>query len=261
MRDETNSNKSMKKQFYFLAIVLFFVFSQLSVTVYAQEESVDESFLSSNSGNGFVTLFDGTVKYEGRGEEKNVLGSFFLVKIMDNYNIYLGAMTFGSFDSYSDEFNLTKNNGDKAEVTINTSFQHRAYGTIIGYVSNTNSFLGLQYWGGLGYLSNYIDVEGEISELVTESGSGKKYQCSGTSEGKSESISTFPAFLGVGFTLNDFGFFAQMISQTTENIEITTSDTITCYPGEVSTSTESFSNDRQIALSFVSTQIGIQYWF
>ncbi|MCP4756238.1 MAG: hypothetical protein GY866_35700 [Proteobacteria bacterium] len=218
-----------------------------------------ESYIHQDESLGFVSLFDGTATYEGRGEEKNAIGSFFLVRLFDGYDFYLGALTYASFDSFSNTMNETRENGDSAEVTLNTSMQHRAYGTMVGYVYNSNTFLAWQLWGGAGYVNNLISFETDINELVTDS-SNNVYQCSGSTTSTAQEVSSFPYFIGFGITLNDFGFFVQMMTQDVDPIEITHSGTITCNRGPESDS-HSLEHTEDLEISYSSTQIGIQYWF
>ena len=221
-------------------------------------ESV-ESYIRQDESLGFVSLFDGKATYEGRGDDKNAIGSFFLVRLFDDYDFYLGAITYASYDSFSNTVVDIRDNGDSAEITLNTSMQHRAYGTMLGYVYNSNSFLAWQLWGGFGYVTNLLSIESDVNELVTDS-SSNKYQCSGSSSSASEEVTSYPYFLGFGITLNDFGFFMQMMRQDVDPIEITHSGTITCNRGPSSDS-HSLEEKESLEISFSSTQIGIQYWF
>lgn len=238
--------------FIFISVLLILI--QIST---ANAQNI-ESYLT-GEGKGFVTLFDGTSNYEGRDSGKNAIGSFFLVRVWDDYNFFLGATTFASFDTISNSFTDTRGNGDTAKISLNSSFQHRAYGTMFGYVYNTKSFLALQIWGGSGYVSNLIDIETDIRESVTDI-TGATYQCTGSSSGSSAQVTSYPFFIGAGFTVWEFGFFMQTMTQTVDDIEITHSGTVTCNRGLLSDS-HTVENDQKIAVSFTSAQIGIQYWF
>ncbi len=244
-----------------LALVMLVLTGLTTVHAQEMESSTTQTVKDylTGEGNGFVSLFDGKSTYEGREDEKNAIGSFFLVRIWDDYNFFLGAMTIASFDTISHSFDDLRSSGDTAEVEISSSFQHRAYGTMVGYVYNSKDLLALQVWGGGGYISNLIDIESDIRELVTDS-AGNSYQCSGSTAGESIEVKSYPFFLGIGITFWEFGFFAQMITQTVDDIEVNHSGTISCNRG-ASSDTHAIESIEDVAVSFSSTQIGIQYWF
>ena len=233
----------MKRNIFLLITTFFFC---LPTATFAKE-------------NGFVSLFNGSAQYEGRNADKDMVGSLFMVRLFDDYNFYLGATTLAGFDSFTNNISQERKNGDTAKITINSSFQHRAYGTILGYVYSTESFLGWQFWGGAGYMNNFVDIEGQIQEIVTDS-SGAIYRCSGTTNATSTKVNSVPIFFGTGITVYDFGIFIQTMRQNLDDIEITQSGTVTCNRGNTTDSHE-ISNTRNIAVSFTSFQTGIQYRF
>jgi hypothetical protein len=239
-------------------LVLVSMFLLEISTANAQNADDSGGFLSGD-GKGFVTLFDGKSDYEGRDNGKNAIGSFFLVRLWDDYNFFLGAVTFASFDTVSESIVDIRDSGDTAEISLNSSFQHRMYGTMFGYVYNSKGLLALQVWGGAGYVTNLIEIETDINESVTGS-TGLTYQCSGSTSGNSTEVTSYPLMIGVGVTFWEFGVYLQTMTQTVDPVELTQSGTVTCSRGD-STDSHTIENDQKIAVAFTSTQIGIQYWF
>lgn len=210
---------------------------------------------------GFVTLFSGQSKYTEQSGSDSSLGSFFLVRLFDGYDFFWGALTFANFSSAANA--SSSKSGDETEnVTISTVFEQRGYGTNFAYVFSTESFIGTQFWIGSAYLTNELDIEHEISEEILR-GSGDSevfFLCEGDSEERAK-FNSFPIYLGVGATINNFGIFAQVFQQNTGEIPIKSDTELRCLTGSVVEGRSHQDDDETIDLSFTSTTLGIQYRF
>jgi hypothetical protein len=89
-----------------------------------------------------------------------------MVRPFEGSNFSLGAVIYNSnLSNIRSEIAFNDQDGASYEDYADI-LQHTAYGTIFGYTYSTDNFLGLQAWGGGGYLTNFIEVESDMTGIL-----------------------------------------------------------------------------------------------
>lgn len=230
--------------------ILFISFIFLTPLVQAQEI-------------GFVALSEGYADYEHLGEKQKAISSFFLVNLLEEYNISLGAIILNSHQQFGENRSEQLDvDTDVYEIELD-NIRHTAWGTLLAYSISNESFFGLQGWAGVGYLSNTLEFEGKTVSLYKYSDNTVQL-CELSLDGKSGEVKSFPFFIGIGFSVWGFGLFAQYMEQHTDplKLDVTVSDKCsTIVGGHTFSDTFKESYKEEIKSSFSLFSTGIQYRF
>ncbi len=211
---------------------------------------------------GFVALSEGSADYEHLGEAQRATSSFFLVNLSEKYGFALGALIYNSQQDVSENWNETVEDPASYNVRFD-NIRHTAWGTLAAYSWSSETFLGLQAWGGVGLVSNILRFDGTTVSLFKYSDNAVE-QCRIELEGGSKQTTSFPYFIGIGVTVWDFGVFVQFMSQKTDLVKLTITETENCsivLAGDSynHSGRESYEFEAKSSFNLVST--GIQYRF
>jgi len=233
--------------------LLLILFSQQSFA-----QSI-ESFTNTSPEKGFVAFSRSSSQYEGSATADATV-SYFMVRPFEGSDFSLGASIYNSTMVDSNEVSQVSAQGGNETAVIVDNIQHTTYGTLLGYTWSSNGFLGLQAWGAVGYTSNLMSLESNKISVVTES-PGQLF-CQGSVSGTTDSVYTYPMLLGLGVTLNGFGFYVQSFRQNAKDIQGVQTITNHCAPISGSSS-QSFTDTRgfQLVSSFSMVSTGIHYRF
>lgn len=221
--------------------------------------SVTEAFADRELG--FVGLFNGQTTYNDQNNQDSALGAFFLLRAFEDWDLFLGAITLANFTSVVNNSTSTTTN-ESSTISIDTTFLHRGYGTSLAYVYSTESFLGIQFWLGGAYLNNEVEVIHNVNEEVTrgQGSSSTIFHCVGKSD-EIITLNSLPFYVGIGTSLNDFGFFIQYLEQDVDKVPINSDTNLRCLNGSTVETRRHVDANKTIDLSFQTTALGIQYRF
>ncbi len=211
--------------------------------------------------HGMVALGTGTATNDDVAEQK-ATSSLFLVEVWESLNLSLGAMV----NDISQTSTLRFSEASRSDTTyynLVQSDQNQAWGTLLAWSWYNEGFFGLQVWGGVGYVSNRMTSRLDSTFLIAESDGGV-IQCGFSQEGVTTEVKSTPLFMGLGFTINDFGFFLQTMQQdiNPQVVDFTGQADCTYLTGG-SSYNFSLKNKQtyKVNPSFSQTVVGVQYRF